>query len=343
MTPLRWTTLVLCAVALYVLLPLWPPLVLAAWTAALTRPLLLRFERRLKGRRRAAAALSLLLFVVLAAPVTLVTIGIFTGAQELVATVQASPSATKALEVLISTPDAPLHLPATVGDVVSLVERAGTQGLGLLTGVAGAAARGLVGLLLYFAFAYALLLDSPTAWAWIQRSAPLEPRHLRRLAGAFNETGRGLLVGVGLTAVTQGVLATVIYVSLGVPRAWVLGPITGLASIIPLAGTSLVWGPIALGLFLTERPIRALVLVLLGLLVISSIDNVLRPLFARLGALQLPIAVVFASAFGGLMAFGPWGALLGPLLVRLSIEALALAKEEASAKEETSAEPRPPG
>ena len=45
MTPLRWVTILLCACALFVLWPLWPSLVLAAWTAALTRPFLLRIEK----------------------------------------------------------------------------------------------------------------------------------------------------------------------------------------------------------------------------------------------------------------------------------------------------------
>lgn len=51
---LRWATLLLGLAALLVLWPLWPPLVLAAWTAALTRPLLVRFERGLRvgGARR---------------------------------------------------------------------------------------------------------------------------------------------------------------------------------------------------------------------------------------------------------------------------------------------------
>ncbi|MDP1825704.1 MAG: AI-2E family transporter [Archangium sp.] len=326
MTPLRWTTLVLCAVALFVLWPLWPPLVLAAWTAALTRPLLARFEKGLKGRRRAAATLSLLLFVVLAFPLALMTIGVISGAQELVATVEGSPSTVSALQTLTSSPDAPL--PSSFADVVALLQRSGTQGLGLLTNVAGAAAKGLVGLFIYFAGAYVLLLDSAALWEWLKQHSPLDPKHLQRLGNAFHETGRGLLVGVGLTSATQGLIATIIYVSLGVPRAWVLGPITGIASVVPLVGTSLVWGPIALGLFLTERPIKALVLVALGIGVISLVDNLLRPIYARLGALQLPLFVLFVSVFGGLVAFGTWGALMGPLIVRLALEALEVSREE---------------
>jgi predicted PurR-regulated permease PerM len=327
MTPLRWTTLALCIAAAFVVWPLWPPLVLAAWTAALTRPLLVRFERALKGRRRAAAALSLLLFVVLALPLALVSLGVFTGGQELLATVRTSTSAASALQTLTSSPDATLRLPSSFPEVVSLIQAAGTQGLGVLTGLAGAAANGLVGLFLYFGGAYTFLLDSSAAWAWVKRRSPLEPGHLQRLGDAFHETGRGLLVGVGLTSLTQGLAATAIYLALGVPRAWVLGPLTGLASVVPVVGTALVWGPTAVGFYLTDRPGRALVLVLLGVGFISVIDNLLRPIYARLGALQMPMFLLFVAVFGGLATFGPWGALLGPLVLRLGMEALAIARE----------------
>jgi predicted PurR-regulated permease PerM len=80
---LRWTVLGLTAAAIFICWPLWPALVLAAWTAALARPLLARFERRLKGRRRAAAALSLLLFFTLLIPLGLIGLAVVSGAQEL--------------------------------------------------------------------------------------------------------------------------------------------------------------------------------------------------------------------------------------------------------------------
>ena len=46
--------------------------------------------------------------------------------------------------------------------------------------------------------------------------------------------------------------------------------------------------------------------------------RLLRPLFSRLGALQLPTYALFVSIFGGVTLFGGWGLLLGPLLLRLS-------------------------
>jgi predicted PurR-regulated permease PerM len=139
-----------------------------------------------------------------------------------------------------------------------------------------------------------------------------------------------LLVGVGLTSATQGVVATLIYSSLGVPRWWVLGPITGLASIIPVFGSALVWVPIAAGLFLGGHAVKGAVLVVVGSAVISTADNLLQPFYARLGSLKMPTYLLFVTLFGGLIAFGTWGAILGPLIVRLWLEALTLQKGRSS-------------
>lgn len=326
----RWTLVGLAAAALYACWPLWPALLLAAWTAGLGRPLLARLERGLAGRRRAAAVLSLLLFLVLSLPVALVVLGVLSGAQDLAHVIAQSSSAKAALEAIAAGNGGgsetvwPTSLPA----VVDLVQRYGAQGFGVLTRLAGAAATGLVGLFMFFGGAFAFLLDGPDAWAWCKRHSPLEPEHLERYAAAFHETGRGLLVGVGLTTATQGLVATVAYLALGVPRWWVLGPITGIASVIPLVGSGLVWGPIMIGLFLTQHPVQATILGVLGLGVISTVDNVLRPIYARMGALEMPMFLVFISIFGGITAFGTWGALLGPLLVRLFMEGLAMRREQ---------------
>jgi len=65
--------------------------------------------------------------------------------------------------------------------------------------------------------------------------------------------------------------------------------------------------------------------------VISTADNLLHPIYARMGALKMPMFLLFVSIFGGVAAFGAWGAILGPLIVRLLLEALALRSAEAVA------------
>jgi predicted PurR-regulated permease PerM len=326
---LRWAVIGLTAATVYLCWSLWPALVLASWTAALARPLLVRFERALKGRRRAAAALSLLLFIVLSLPLGLLVLGVVSGAHELALAIGQTSSAEDALETIAAgTDDAQFpQLPSDLPAVFELLQRYGAQGLNVLTNLAGAAASGLVALFIYFGGAFVFLLEGPALWSWCKRNSPLQPDHLERFSAAFHETGRGLLVGVGLTSATQGLVATLVYVALGVPRWWVLGPITGLASLIPVAGSALVWAPIALGLFLTEHSVKGTILVVLGLGVISSADNVLRPVYARMGALRMPMFLLFISIFGGIAAVGAWGAILGPLVVRLWMEALVLHRE----------------
>lgn len=327
---LQWSIFALCLGAVYVCWALWPPLVLAAWTAELARPLLVRFERRLRGRRKAATALSLLLFVVLALPLGLVVVGVVTGAQELLQILAATASPESALESIVvagSDPAPALRVPASVPEVFELLQRYGTISFAALSGIAGATAEGLVWLLIYFGGAYAFLLNGAAIDTWMKDNSPLAPRHLERFSAAFRETGRGLLIGVGLTSATQGLAATLIYLSLGVPRWWVLGPITGLASMLPFVGSALIWAPIAIGLFLTDHPAKGAILIALGISVIGTVDNLLRPVFARLGSLQMPTFLLFVAIFGGLSAFGAWGALLGPLIVRLLMEALAIRRE----------------
>jgi predicted PurR-regulated permease PerM len=107
----------------------------------------------------------------------------------------------------------------------------------------------------------------------------------------------------------------------------VLGAITGLASMLPVVGSALVWGPIATGLFLSGHVLRGALLVAVGVGLISVADNLLQPLYARVGSLRMPTSLLYVAVFGGLLAFGTWGALLGPLVLRLWLEALAIDRE----------------
>ncbi|HEX2875214.1 MAG TPA: AI-2E family transporter [Polyangiaceae bacterium] len=330
-TTLRWILIALTAATLYVCWPLWPALVMASWTAGLASTKLSPLGQTLKNRRRVAAAFSLVLFIGLALPLAGVMLGVTSGVNELAQLLSRQPSVKVALESLASGPDAPgPRLPADLGGALELVERHGLQVMHVLGDVAGAAATGLLALCTYFGGTYVFLLHGRELWAWMQRNSPLESLQLARLAAAFHETGHGLLVGVGLTSATQGAVATLVFLALGVPRWWVLGPLTGLASIIPVFGSALIWAPIAAGLFLSGHTIKAVVLLVVGTAVISTADNLLQPFFARLGSLRMPTYLLFVTLFGGLIAFGAWGAILGPLIVRLWLEALTLQREASS-------------
>ncbi len=136
------------------------------------------------------------------------------------------------------------------------------------------------------------------------------------LIATVEATVRGVVLGIVGTAVAQGALATVGFLIAGVPGAFLLGGITALVSIIP-GGPVLVWLGATIWLLSKEELGWALFMAVWGTAVISSIDNVLRPLLISRGA-SLSFALVFVGVVGGIIAFGFVGIFIGPTLLALS-------------------------
>ncbi len=322
-------TLVLAAAVAF--LPLWAPLVLAAWVAVMTRPLLLRVQKITGGRDRAAGAIVLTIVVMFLVPMGIAGLSLVRGAADLGKGLLASGGAKNALISVVSG-GAPAGGSTSLADLVApekiigLVQEYGAQAASIASGVAGAATSAAIGLFIFLYAVYVFLVDGPAYYDWFEKHAPIEIEHTRRLVAAFNETGRGLFVSVGLTGLSQGILATITYFALGVPRALVLGLLTCVASLIPSFGTALIWVPVAIGLAFAGKTVSAVIMAVVGMAVIGTVDNVMRPVFARYGKLDLSTFVLLTSIFGGLAIFGAWGLILGPLFARLAKEALIMAR-----------------
>ena len=326
---LRGVLLLLALAALVVMGPLWGPLVLAAWVAHLADPLTAKLERRLRTRGRAAVAVTTMVLVLLVLPTSLVVIALIVGATELWQAVKAS-GGQGALAALVSgSGDSPIDALKKMDAraIAQLASEHGASALRVAASTLGASAAAMIGVLVFILGVFTFSSDGERFARWARGVLPLPDDAITRLADAFFETGRGLIVGSGLTALSQGIVAGIAYVSLGVPRAFVLGVITAIAALIPTFGTAIVWIPIALGLALSGQTVKAIILAGVGMGVISSIDNVLRPVLSRYGKLKLPTFVLLLSVFGGLALAGGWGLVLGPLLVRLGLEALEIARD----------------
>jgi predicted PurR-regulated permease PerM len=321
---------ILVAAGVITLAPLWLPLLLAAWFANLLHPLVSRLERAFGGRRRPAVWIAMLLFVVMLAPITAAIVQVIVAGSELVRQFMETEHWEASLQALVaddgqSFAAADLLNPQRIIDVV---REHGAVAVGILGSVFGATATAVIHLFIFLMACYTFLHEGGRYWAWTIAHLPFDERHLERLRRAFHETGRGLIIGVGLTALVQGIVATIAYFALGVPRAFLLGELTFFAAFIPSFGTALVWVPVAAGLALTKKYVAAIILTIIGVFVIGTIDNILRPVFSRWGQLDLPVFVLLISIFGGFVIFGAWGFVLGPLLVRLAKEALVIGHQE---------------
>ena len=119
-------------------------------------------------------------------------------------------------------------------------------------------------------------------------------------------------------------------VELPSPMFW--GTVTAFASILPVLGSALVWLPGVLVLLLEDRYGAAVGLALVGGVVASNIDNVIRPLvYKRVSDIHPMITLI--GAFAGVKYFGLLGVLLGPLAIAYLFELLRFYREEYGATE----------
>lgn len=138
---------------------------------------------------------------------------------------------------------------------------------------------------------------------------------------------RAVVYGLLVTAFAQGLIAGIGYAVIGLAAPVLLGVLTGLLSFVPLAGTAIVWVPLAAWLMLDGHLIKGIILLAWGALLVHPAENVLRPLLIS-NAMRVPFLLVMFGALGGLTAFGLVGLFVGPVLLAI---AMALWREWAAA------------
>ena len=172
----------------------------------------------------------------------------------------------------------------------------------------------MLGLMLYLTFF--LIRDGEKLVDLLIRALPLGDEREHLLLAKFAEVTRATIKGNLVVAVTQGTLGGLIFWILGLPAPLLWGVIMTLLSLLPAIGAALIWFPAALYLYATGELIKASVLMLFGVLVISLVDNILRPILVGRDT-KLPDYIVLFSTVGGLIMFGISGFAIGPLLAAL--------------------------
>jgi predicted PurR-regulated permease PerM len=144
---------------------------------------------------------------------------------------------------------------------------------------------------------------------------------LRRFLGAEYETywdavaktTRGVVYGLVLTAMAQGLLAGLGYWAAGTDVPVLLGALTALLALIPF-GAPVVWASLGAWLIMTGELWPGVGLLLWGGLVVSWVDNFIRP-WAISSATRTPFLLVLIGVLGGLTAFGLIGLFIGPMVL----------------------------
>jgi predicted PurR-regulated permease PerM len=216
-------------------------------------------------------------------------------------------------------------------DVGSQLSRAGElaaawasrQALALV----GSITRAVLNLLIATVGLYYLFKSATGLWRRVRPMIPFSTAGADALGERFGLVTQATLLGIVATGIAQGVTVGLAFWVVGLPNPIVWGSATAVASIFPLVGSALVWGPGVLVLIVGHRYGAAIALGLIGGLITSNIDNVIRPLvYSRVSGVH-PMATLL-GAFAGVGLLGLPGLLMGPLAISYLFELLDLYDEE---------------
>jgi len=312
--------------------PLWQPLLWATLLGSLLAPANGRLAARLGGRVRIASAITTILTVVLfMLPVAVIAGAVAAQAAQLLHKLneQAPQAADAASLDLAQVPwlEQPLdwlgrHAGISIVQVQDWLVAAGKHVLQFLASSGGTFVLGALGTLVSFLLMlfvlFFVLRDGPALAQKVVRMLPIEERMRGKLWQHLKEVTRAVFMGIGVTALVQGMLVGFGFWVTGLPSALVFGVLAALVALVPLVGTVIVWGPGALYLASQGDYGYAIFLTLWGTIAVGMVDNFLRPMLIS-GRAEVPTLAVFVGVMGGLQAFGFIGLFVGPIVLGLLI------------------------
>ena len=175
-------------------------------------------------------------------------------------------------------------------------------------------AAGVLDLIVLLLGLFYLFRDGPRLVALLRDVSPFGGvRHDKMVSETIDMISATITAGV-VTAIVQGLLTTLAFALLGLPSPMLWGVVAAFFSLIPIVGAWMVWLPAAIGLLLNGDYGRGVALLAIGGLLVSTVDNFLRP-YLIADRSQLNALLVFISVLGGVQAFGFVGLVLGPLIL----------------------------
>ncbi|SFB79505.1 AI-2E family transporter [Tropicimonas isoalkanivorans] len=356
----RWTALVLVT-ALTTLLffamirGFLISLIMAAIIAEMSRPAYRRIRAHVGGHRNIAAAITLALIIGLVI-VPVLMIGTV-AAEQALALPRTVVRVLDGLAQQSQTWEMPEWLPfdedmehvgpevvSKVGDLVTAIAR-------YMVGTMSAVTRGTALLFLdIFIFLYALFffvkMEVPVMKQVLHFTA-LAPETQHKLADRAVSVSRATLKGVVVIGIVQGILGGIGFWVAGIEGATFWGVVMAILSIIPGLGPGLVLAVGCLYLFAAGNQVAAIGLGLWAGLVVTTIDNFLRPILVGRDT-QMHDILILVSTFGGLGMFGAVGLVLGPVVAGVFVtiwttlaEAMMANTKSTQAEDQITAPPAP--
>lgn len=184
-----------------------------------------------------------------------------------------------------------------------------------------------LGVVFTFCLVFVFLKDGERIYSFFYQTAPLEEKNKKsifdQISGIFAAVIRGQL----LTSFAQAIILGVVFWALNLPLPVFFAAVTFVASLIPIVGAASVWIPFTIYLFVSHHTSQAVILLLVGILVISFVDNLIKPAVIGEKA-KLPYFLLFFGIIGGLKLYGFLGIFIAPVVLSLFFALVRIYREE---------------
>ncbi len=293
-------------------------------------PLYQRILWRLHGRSNLASLVALLLvFMIVIIPLLLVSVAVIREATSLVAAIQADEASLQSLfeTVFRLLPQPLISVLSGVGiaDFDGFQTRAAAAVSGWISTIAPqvfqlgqSTANFLVNLFVMLYMTFFLFRDGQALLGHLKSAMPFHPEVQDTLLARFSLVVRATVRGDILVAMLQGGLGGLGFWVLDMPSVILWTVLMSFLALLPVLGAALVWIPFAVYLLSTGEMAKGFGLMAYGLMVISLVDNFVRP--ALIGqATKIPEFIVLISTLGGVAAFGLQGFITGPVVAAMFI------------------------
>ncbi|MDD2901170.1 MAG: AI-2E family transporter [Syntrophales bacterium] len=157
----------------------------------------------------------------------------------------------------------------------------------------------------------------------IKKLSPLDAVHNEEILHETETTIKATLWGTVIVAFAQGILGGVGFWIFGLPQPAFWGTVMIPAAVIPVVGSAIIWGPAAIYLLVAGHLGPGLGLIVWGGVLVSVIDNLLKPLLMK-GSGSTPSVFILFSILGGIAYFGIIGFILGPLILSFLLSLLRI-------------------
>lgn len=308
------------AICYLLALPFLPALAWSLALAVLFAPLQAWLEARLRRPSLAALVAVLAIGLIVVVPLTFVAQQLVQQTAQGAAAIQAKVESgdwRRALEKqprlvpLLDSIEEQFDVPGTTKELATWIST-----------VAGSIVKGsvyqLIGFCITFYLLFFLLRDRQRALHALRQLSPLSDAETDRLHDRVGDTIHATVYGTLAVSAVQGLLGGLMFWWLGLPAPLLWGVVMALLAVVPVIGAFVVWIPAALFLAIEGSWGKALILALWGMLVVGTIDNLLRPILVG-NRLKLHTVLAFISVVGGLMLFGAAGLILGPVVLTITM------------------------